>query len=112
MQSIIKYVENKFIENKNFPVFNSGDTITVLFEIKEGEKTRIQSFKGIVIKKKGKGINKTFTIRKISLGIGVERIFYINQPNITKIAVNKIGKCRRSKIYYFRFLKGKKAKMR
>ncbi|WP_185859180.1 50S ribosomal protein L19 [Blattabacterium cuenoti] len=112
LQNFIRYTENKFIPINNFPLFNSGDTITVFFEIKEGEKKRIQSFKGVVIKKQGKGLTKTFTIRKISIGVGIERIFIFNQPNIQKIEVNKKGKVRRSKIYYFRFLKGKKARVK
>ncbi|WP_185876711.1 50S ribosomal protein L19 [Blattabacterium cuenoti] len=113
LYNVIKYTEEKFIIKNKFPEFNSGDTITVFFEIKEGEKKRIQSFKGIVIKKQGKGLTKTFTIRKISMGgIGIERIFIFNQPNIKKIEINKKGKVRRSKIYYFRFLKGKKARIK
>ncbi|WP_185873196.1 50S ribosomal protein L19 [Blattabacterium cuenoti] len=111
-QNIIKYVEEKFIPKNDIPLFNSGDTITVFFEIKEGDKKRIQSFKGIVIKKQGKRLTKTFTIRKISMGISVERIFIINQPNIKKIEINKYGKVRRSKIYYIRYLKGKKARIK
>ncbi|ACY40188.1 50S ribosomal protein L19 [Blattabacterium sp. (Blattella germanica) str. Bge] len=112
LQNLIRYTEEKFISKNDFPLFHSGDTITVFFEIKEGEKKRIQSFKGIVIKKQGKGLTKTFTIRKISSGIGIERIFIFNQPNIQKIEVNKKGKVRRSRIYYFRFLKGKKARVK
>ncbi|WP_185853215.1 50S ribosomal protein L19 [Blattabacterium cuenoti] len=113
LQNLIRYTEDKFIHRNEFPLFNSGDTITVFFEIKEGEKKRIQSFKGVVIKKQGKGLTKTFTIRKISVGgIGIERIFIFNQPNIQKIEVHKKGKVRRSKIYYFRFLKGKKARVK
>ncbi|WP_185864919.1 50S ribosomal protein L19 [Blattabacterium cuenoti] len=111
-QNIIKYVEKKFIVKNKFPKFHSGYTITVFFEIIEGEKKRIQSFRGIVIKKQGIGLTKTFTIRKISLGIGIERIFMLNQPNIKKIEINKTGKVRRSRIYYLRFLKGKKAKIK
>lgn len=111
-QNIIKYTEDKFLSKNHFPLFHSGDTISVFFEIKEGEKKRIQSFKGVVIKKQGKGLTKTFTIRKISAGIGIERIFIFNQPNIRKIEVNKKGKVRRSKIYYFRTLKGKKARVK
>ncbi|WP_185868408.1 50S ribosomal protein L19 [Blattabacterium cuenoti] len=112
-QKIIEYIENKFIDKKMFPSFRSGDTITVYFEIKEGEKKRIQSFKGIVIKKQGKGLTKTFTVRKTSVGgIGVERTFGINQHNIKKVDLNKRGKVRRSKIFYFRFLRGKKAKVK
>ncbi|WP_185872103.1 50S ribosomal protein L19 [Blattabacterium cuenoti] len=112
LQNLIKYTEEKFISKNDFPLFHSGDTITVFFEIKEGEKKRIQSFKGVVIKKQGKGLTKTFTIRKISVGIGIERIFILNQPNIKKIEINKKGKVRRAKIYYFRFLKGKKARIK
>ncbi|BBA17388.1 50S ribosomal protein L19 [Blattabacterium cuenoti] len=110
--NILKYIEDKFLSKNHFPLFHSGDTITVFFEIKEGEKKRIQSFKGVVIKKQGKGLTKSFTIRKISSGIGIERIFIFNQPNIRKIEINKKGKVRRAKIYYFRALKGKKAKIR
>ncbi|WP_341654103.1 50S ribosomal protein L19 [Blattabacterium cuenoti] len=110
--NIIKYTEDKFSSKNNFPLFHSGDTITVFFEIKEGEKNRIQSFKGVVIKKQGEGLTKSFTIRKISAGIGIERIFIFHQPNIRKIEVNKKGKVRRSKIYYFRTLKGKKARVK
>ncbi|WP_185851466.1 50S ribosomal protein L19 [Blattabacterium cuenoti] len=109
-ENYIQYVKNKFLKKNDFPLFNSGDTITVFFEIKEGEKKRIQSFKGVVLKKQGKGLTKTFTIRKMSGEIGIERIFFFNQPSIQKIEVNKKGKVRRAKIYYFRFLKGKKAR--
>ncbi|WP_185864352.1 50S ribosomal protein L19 [Blattabacterium cuenoti] len=112
LKNTIKYIEDKYYVKNDFPLFNSGDTITVFFEIKEGEKKRIQSFKGVVIKKQGIGLTKNFTIRKTSLGIGVERIFIISQPNIKKIEINKKGKVRRSRIYYFRKLKGKKAKIK
>ncbi|WP_185868911.1 50S ribosomal protein L19 [Blattabacterium cuenoti] len=112
LQNLIKYTEEKFISKNDFPPFYSGDTITVFFEIKEGEKKRIQSFKGVIIKKQGKGLTKSFTIRKISSGIGIERIFLLNQPNIHKIEINKKGKVRRSRIYYFRSLKGKKARVK
>lgn len=92
--------------------FNTGDTITVNYEIKENDKIRLQSFRGVVIKIKGFKNNKTFTVRKISYSVGVERIFYMNQPSIQSIMVNKKGKIRQSKIYYFRYLKGKKAKIK
>ncbi|WP_185873736.1 50S ribosomal protein L19 [Blattabacterium cuenoti] len=111
-ENLIKKIENKYFFKKKLPFFNSGDTITVFFEIKEGEKKRIQTFKGIVIKKQGKGFTKTFTIRKMSGEIGVERIFILYHPNIKNIEVNKKGKVRRSKIYYFRSLKGKKARIK
>ncbi|AER40746.1 MAG: 50S ribosomal protein L19 [Flavobacteriales bacterium] len=110
--NFVEYIERKWIKKNHFPLFNSGDTITVFFEVKEGEKIRIQSFKGLVIKKKGKGLTKTFTVRKMSGNIGIERIFILNQPSIQKIEVNKRGKVRRSKIYYLRFLKGKKARVK
>jgi large subunit ribosomal protein L19 len=109
---LIKYVQDEFIEKKDFPEFSSGDTITVYYEIKEGEKSRIQFFKGVVLQVKGTGLTKTFTIRKMSGTIGVERIFPINMPSIQKIEINKRGKVRRSRIYYFRNLTGKKARIK
>ncbi|WP_185854696.1 50S ribosomal protein L19 [Blattabacterium cuenoti] len=108
----VNYIEEKCIQKNDFPPFSSGDTITVFFEIKEGEKKRIQSFKGVVIKKQGKGLTKTFTVRKMSGEIGIERIFIFNQPSIQNIVINKKGKVRKSKIYYFRFLRGKKARVK
>lgn len=112
MNNIIKYVEDTYIINKNFPKFNTGDTITVFYNIKEGDKIRIQSFKGVVIKKHGCNKNITFSVRKISHDIGVERIFNLSQPSINKIEIEKFGKVRKSKIYYFSKLKGKKAKIK
>ncbi|WP_113738172.1 50S ribosomal protein L19 [Blattabacterium clevelandi] len=109
--NFIENIEDQWIKKNDLPLFNSGDTISVFFEIKEGEKKRIQSFKGVVIKKQGKGLTKTFTVRKMSGEIGIERIFIFNQPSIKKIEINKKGKVRRSKIYYFRFLRGKKARV-
>ncbi len=109
---LLKYVQDEFIEKKDFPEFSSGDTITVYYEIKEGEKSRIQFFKGVVLQVKGSGLTKTFTIRKMSGTVGVERIFPINMPSIQKIEVNKRGKVRRSRIYYFRNLTGKKARIK
>lgn len=112
MSELVKYIENKYIIKKDFPVFKSGDTITVYYEISEGNKNRIQFFKGVVIQKRGKGLNKTFTIRKMSSDIGVERIFPINMPSLKKIEINKKGRVRRSKIFYFRNLRGKKARIK
>ena len=109
---LLKYVQEEFIEKKDFPKFSSGDTITVYYEIKEGQKTRIQFFKGTVIQTKGTGLTKTFTIRKMSGTVGVERIFPINMPAIQKIEINKRGSVRRSRIYYFRNLTGKKARIK
>ena len=97
---------------RQFPLFKSGDNITVHYTIKEGDKERTQLFKGDVIQKKGTGATETFTVRKISHSIGVERIFPINSPLISKIEINKKGKVRRSKIFYFRKLTGKKARIK
>mgnify|MGYP001292206560 FL=1 len=112
MEDLISKIQNKFIEKKDFPIFKSGDTITVFYEIREGEKVRIQFFKGVVIQIKGHGLSKTFTIRKMSGTIGVERVFPLNLPTIQKIEVNKKGKVRRSRIFYFKDLRGKKAKIK
>ena len=112
MESLIKYVQDEFISQSEHPSFKSGDTITVYYEIKEGEKSRTQFFKGVVIQIKGEGLNKTFTIRKMSGTIGVERIFPLNMPTLQKIEINKKGKVRKSRIFYFRKLRGKKAKIK
>lgn len=92
------------------PDFRSGDTIRISYKIIEGEKTRIQPFQGIVIARKGSGVSKTFTVRKIAAGgIGVERIFPLYSPNISKVEILKRGKVRRAKLYYLRGRKGKQA---
>ncbi len=96
---------------KDRPEFNIGDTISVHVHIIEGEKERTQVFKGIVIQQKNGGIDKTFTVRKISHGVGVERIFLLNSPKISKISVEKRGRVRRAKLYYLRELKGKAARV-
>ena len=88
MEALINYVQNEFIERKELPVFSTGDTLTVYYDIREGEKVRTQFFKGVVIQIKGEGLTKTFTIRKMSGTVGVERIFPINLPSIQKIEVN------------------------
>ena len=112
MSSLVKFVEEEFVESKDLPSFSSGDTITVYYEIREGDKTRTQFFKGVVLQRRGSGSTETFTIRKMSGSIGVERIFPINSPSIQKIEVNKRGKVRRARIFYFRNLTGKKAKIK
>ena len=99
-------------EKKNFPDFKAGDTITVTYKIKEENKERLQKFRGIVIQKRGAGISKTFTVRKMSNGIGVERIFPFNSPFIDSIELNKVGKVRRARIFYLRGLTGKKARIK
>ena len=109
---LVKYVQDKYITKKEFPEFKAGDTITVYYEIKEGAKTRTQFFKGTVIQLRGTGLTKTFTIRKMSGDVGVERVFPINMPALQKIEVNRQGKVRRARIYYFRDLRGKKARIK
>ena len=111
MIDLIKFVQDEFITKKDFPEFGAGDTITVYYEIKEGDKTRTQFFKGVVIQRNGHGPTETFTIRKMSGTVGVERIFPVNMPALQKIEVNKRGKVRRARIFYFRELTGKKAKI-
>lgn len=110
--SIIKFVHESISPKKEFPKFGSGDTITVHYKITEGSKERVQAFRGIVIQRKGTGNTATFTVRKSTSGIGIERIFPLNSPAIEKIEVNKLGKVRRARIYYFRKLSGKKAKIK
>ena len=112
MEALLSFVQNEFIEKKDFPEFGSGDTLTVYYQIREGSKVSTQFFKGVVIQVKGQGLSKTFTIRKMSGTVGVERIFPINMPGLEKIEVNKSGKVRRSRIYYFKELRGKKARIK
>jgi large subunit ribosomal protein L19 len=112
MANLVDFVNNEISTRKDFPVFGAGDTITVYYEIKEGEKTRTQFFKGVVIQRRGSGNTETFTIRKMSGAIGVERIFPVNLPALQKIEINKKGHVRRARIFYFRELTGKKAKIR
>ena len=112
MSSLLKFVQDELVEKKDFPDFSAGDTITVFYEIREGEKKRIQFFKGVVLQRKGSGATETFTIRKMSGTIGVERIFPVNLPALQKIEINKKGKVRRSRIFYFRGLTGKKARIK
>jgi large subunit ribosomal protein L19 len=108
----IKFIEESFIPTPQFPVFKSGDTITVQYKIREGNKERIQNFQGVVLQRSGKGVNAMFTVRKISGNVGVERIFPVSSPFIEKIEVNKKGVVRRSRIFYLRELRGKKARIR
>ena len=95
----------------DIPVFNPGDTLSVHVKVIEGDKERIQVFEGVVINRRGSGINETFTVRKISNGVGVERIFPMHSPNIAKIELLRVGKVRRAKLYYLRTLKGKAARI-
>lgn len=109
---IMQYVEENVIGKHEIPVFKAGDTITVHYKIKEGNKERIQSFQGVVLQRAGKGATETFTVRKISGNIGVERIFPVSSPFIEKIDINKRGVVRRSRIFYLRELQGKKARIK
>ncbi len=108
---LIQLVEDS-VDVKEFPKFKAGDTITVTYKIKEGSKERLQRFQGVVIQRVGGGPTETFTIRKISQNIGVERIFPISSPSIEEIVVNKVGVVRRARIFYFRKLRGKKARIK
>ncbi len=96
---------------EDIPNFHSGDTLNVHVKVVEGDKERIQVFQGVVINRKGAGINETFTVRKISNGVGVERIFPVHSPNIAKIELLREGKVRRAKLYYLRQLRGKAARI-
>ena len=109
---LMKVVENEFAVKKDFPKFGAGDTVTVHYKIKEGSKERIQNFRGVVLQRKSSGHNETFTVRKMSGGIGVERIFPLNSPFIEEIEVTKHGRVRRAKIFYLRKLTGKKARIK
>ena len=112
MENLVKFVQDEFVAKKDIPEFSAGDTITVYYEIKEGEKKRTQFFRGVVIQRRGSGATETFTIKKMSGTVGVERIFPVNMPAIQKIEINKKGKVRRARIYYFRNLTGKKARIK
>ena len=110
---LIKVAEEAFAgQKKEFPKFKSGDTITVAYRIVEGNKERIQQYRGVVIKIVGGGDNKRFTVRKMSDNVGVERIFPINSPFIDSIVVNSEGKVRRTKLYYLRSRRGKAARIK
>ena len=107
----LKLVEQSLI-NDDMPAFTAGDTVNVHYRVREGEKERIQQYEGVVLSERGSGPNKTFTVRKMSGSIGVERIFPMNSPFIAKIEVKKRGKVRRSKLFYLRELRGKAARIK
>jgi large subunit ribosomal protein L19 len=109
---LMKVVEKEYATGVEFPKFKAGDTVTVHYKIKEGNKERIQQYRGVVIQRSGTGLTATFTVRKMSGNIGVERIFPVSSPFIDKVEVNKYGKVRRAKIFYLRNLTGKKARIR
>ena len=108
----IAFVHEQMSSNKELPKFKAGDNVTVNYKIVEGNKERIQSFKGDVLKRQGRGFTQTFTVRKISDGVGVERLFPLYSPNIDSIVVNKSGRVRRAKLFYLRERQGKSARIK
>jgi large subunit ribosomal protein L19 len=111
MSLLLKYAEEQLGLKTNHPNFKAGDTITVHYKIKEGEKERVQQYQGVVIQRKGSGITESFTVRKISNSVGVERVFPVNSPYIDKVEINKVGVVRRARLYYLRELTGKAARI-
>ena len=110
-EKLIELVEKDYLK-KDLPQFKAGDTIAVYYRVKEGNKERIQMFEGVVIRISGGSVAKNFTVRKVSSGVGVERIIPINSPLIEKIEVKRIGKVRRARLYYLRNLSGKAARIK
>lgn len=109
----INYVHEQLgTRERKLPTFRAGDTVSVSYKIKEGDKERIQVYRGDVIQVKGEGATKTFTVRKISNGVGVERVFPLFSPFIEDVQIIKFGKVRRSRLYYLRGLTGKKARIK
>jgi large subunit ribosomal protein L19 len=109
---LVKFVEDQAVVRNEIPAFKSGDTVAVHYKIREGNKERVQLYQGVVIQRNGVGANETFTVRKMSNGVGVERIFPINSPNIEKVEVVNFGKVRRAKLFYLRELTGKAARIK
>jgi len=109
--NILNFIHEQLSNKAKLPAFKAGDTVTVHYKIKEGDKERVQQFQGVVIQRKGSGATESFTVRKISNGVGVERIFPVTSPFIDKIDVNKVGIVRRARIFYMRELTGKSARI-
>ena len=109
---LVKFVEEQAIVKQEVPAFKAGDTVAVHYKIREGNKERIQIYQGVVIQRNSVGVNETFTVRKMSNGVGVERIFPIKSPNIEKVDVVNFGKVRRAKLFYLRALTGKAARIK
>lgn len=112
MNAIIQMIEAEQMQGKKIPAFSPGDTVVVQVKVKEGERARLQSFEGIVIARSNRGFNSAFTVRKISHGVGVERVFQSYSPLIESIEVKRRGDVRRAKLYYMRKLSGKAARIR
>jgi len=108
---LLKSVENEYLRD-DIPEFCPGDTVRVHVKVVEGSRERIQVFEGTVIKRKGSGLNETFTVRRVSYGVGVERCFPIHTPRVQKIEVVRKGRVRRAKLYYLRNLSGKAARIK
>lgn len=111
MSNIIAEIEKEYMKS-DVPQFNVGDTVRVSVKVKEGNRERIQAFEGIVIARKNGSVNETFTVRRVSFGVGIERTFPLHSPRITDIQVVKRGRVRRAKLYYLRNLSGKAAKIK
>jgi large subunit ribosomal protein L19 len=111
IMDLVKFAEDTLIEKQQYPDFKAGDTVTVVYRIKEGNKEREQLFQGVVLQRKGHGSTRTFTVRKVSNGVGVERIFPLYSPRISRIELNKRGVVRRARIFYLRDISGKKARI-
>ena len=109
--TLIDQIEKEQLRSDITP-FNIGDTVRVMVKVKEGDKERIQAYEGVVIAKKGSSVRETFTVRRVSFGIGVERTFPVHSPRIDKVIVVRKGKVKRAKIYYIRKLSGKAAKVK
>jgi large subunit ribosomal protein L19 len=111
IENIEKEQMSKLLEGKNLPDFKPGDTLKVHTKVKEGDRERIQVYEGVCIARKNDGLNSSFTVRKISFGEGVERVFPLYSPNVAKIEVSRIGKVRRAKLYFLRALRGRSARI-
>lgn len=112
MDAVVQFVHEQLTAKKDHPAFKAGDNVTVNYRIVEGGKERIQGFRGDVIKIQGTGATATFTVRKISDGVGVERVFPFYSPNVDSVILNKVGKVRRAKLYYLRERSGKSARIK
>jgi len=112
MSNIIQAIENEQMQDKEIPAFKAGDTVVVQVKVKEGSRERLQAFEGLVIAKRNRGLNSAFTVRKISHGEGVERVFQTYSPMIASIKVKRRGHVRRAKLYYLRKLRGRKARIK
>lgn len=108
---VIREIEKEYLKT-DLPQFRAGDTVIVKVKIKEGDKERVQAFEGVVLRKRGGGVRSTFTVRKISHGVGVERVFPLHSPSVESVTVKTRGKVRQGRLYYLRGLKGKAARVK